>query len=161
MPVKQLFTQKVPQELVLKVLSLFGLKGLKDKKEFNILDMDKRNVLTNFILIQPEIMGYYLKCKHRFFDNIDNKGIITIFKQLLRAHDYDLQSREKFIKATKYLLYHIVSKSEKEKPLIPESDYKLLLIKLKIKDIDLDYLIENHFDFIKEELSYYKKLEKQ
>ena len=28
---------------------------------------------------------------------------------------------------------------------------------MKIKDIDLDYLIENHLDFIKEELKYYKK----
>jgi hypothetical protein len=55
----------------------------------------------------------------------------------------------------------IWSKSEKEKQLIPDNDYKLLLLRLKIKDIDLDYLIENHFDFIKEELNYYKKLEKQ
>jgi len=49
-----------------------------------------------------------------------------------------------------------VGKSE-----ISNIDYKLLLQKLKIKDLDLNYLIENHFDFIKEELNYYKKLEKQ
>jgi len=48
-----------------------------------------------------------------------------------------------------------------DKSEIPEKDYKLLLLKLKIKDIDLDYLIENNFDFIKEELNYFKKLEKQ
>jgi hypothetical protein len=54
------------------------------------------------------------------------------------------------------------SKIEKvEKSKIPNIDYKLLLQKLKIKDLDLDYLIENHFDFIKDELNYYKKLEKQ
>jgi len=54
------------------------------------------------------------------------------------------------------------SKSEKsEKPEIVDKDYKLLLMKLQIKDSDLDYLIKNHFDFIKEELNYYKKLEKQ
>jgi hypothetical protein len=51
------------------------------------------------------------------------------------------------------------SKSEKgEKSEISEKDYKLLLQKLKIKDIDLDYLIEHHIDFIKEELVYIKKL---
>jgi len=51
------------------------------------------------------------------------------------------------------------SKSEKgEKSEISEKDYKLLLQRLKIKDIDLDYLIENHPDFIKEELIYIKKL---
>lgn len=53
------------------------------------------------------------------------------------------------------------SKSEKEKRLIPDTDYKLLLSRFKIKDIDLDFLIEHHFDFIKEELNYFKKLEKQ
>lgn len=55
----------------------------------------------------------------------------------------------------------IWSKSEKDKGPLVDSDYKLLLSKFKIKDIDLDYLIEHHFDFIKEELSYFKKLEKQ
>jgi len=52
------------------------------------------------------------------------------------------------------------SKSKTEKPIIPNKDFKLLLMKLKIKDLDLHYLIENHFDFIKEELKYYKALEK-
>lgn len=53
------------------------------------------------------------------------------------------------------------SKSEKsEKSEISEKDYKLLLSGLKIKDNDLDYLIENHIDFIKEELKYYKDLQK-
>lgn len=53
------------------------------------------------------------------------------------------------------------SKSEKsEKSDISEKDYKLLLISLKIKDIDLDYLISHHLDFVKEELKYYKDLQK-
>lgn len=53
------------------------------------------------------------------------------------------------------------SKSGKtEKSEIPEKDYKLLLMKLKIKDIDLDYIIENNPEFIKEELKYYKDLDK-
>jgi hypothetical protein len=51
------------------------------------------------------------------------------------------------------------SKSEKGvKSDISEKEYKLLLLNLKIKDIDLDYLIEHHIEFIKEELSYIKKL---
>lgn len=53
------------------------------------------------------------------------------------------------------------SKSEKEKLILPPKDIKLLLRKLRIKDIDLYYLIDNHFDFIEEELKYYKSLEKQ
>src|ERR1022692_3991533 len=45
------------------------------------------------------------------------------------------------------------SKSDKgEKPTISEKDFNLLLIKLRVKKEDLDYLIDKHFDFIKEEL---------
>lgn len=39
-----------------------------------------------------------------------------------------------------------------EKSEISDKDYKLLLKRLNIKDIDLDYLIENHPDFINDEL---------
>jgi hypothetical protein len=54
------------------------------------------------------------------------------------------------------------SKSDKtEKSVISDKDYKLLLQKLKIKDLDLDYLIMKHFEFIKEELKYYKSIEKE
>ena len=54
------------------------------------------------------------------------------------------------------------SKSDKEeKSELNESDRNILRHKLKIKEFDLDYLIKNHFEFIKEELTYYKKLEKQ
>lgn len=52
------------------------------------------------------------------------------------------------------------SKSKKEKPIIPDKDFKLLMAKLNLKDLDVEYLVNNHFDFIKEELKYYKALEK-
>lgn len=53
------------------------------------------------------------------------------------------------------------SKSGKtEKSDISEKDFTLLLMKLRIKKEDLEYLMENHFDFIKEELKYYKSLDK-
>ena len=51
------------------------------------------------------------------------------------------------------------SKSEKsDKPVLAPKDYRMLLVSLKIKPDDLDYLIEKHFDFVKEELLYLKKV---
>jgi hypothetical protein len=51
------------------------------------------------------------------------------------------------------------SKSEKsDKPILAPKDYKMLLVSLKVKPDDLDYLIEKHFDFVKEELGYLKKV---
>lgn len=53
------------------------------------------------------------------------------------------------------------SKSDKvDKPKITEKELKLLTIKLKVKPDDINYLIDRHPEFIKEELDYYKKLEK-
>lgn len=52
------------------------------------------------------------------------------------------------------------SKTPKQEKELPEKDYKLLLKGLKVDQFDLDYLIEKFPDFIKEELAYYKKLEK-
>lgn len=54
------------------------------------------------------------------------------------------------------------SKSDtKDKSVLTKKEYKMLLVSLKIKPDDLDYLIEKHFDFIKEELSLLVKLYKQ
>ena len=54
------------------------------------------------------------------------------------------------------------SKSDKvDKPKITEKEFKMLTIKLKVKPDDINYLIDKHPEFIKGELDYYKKLEKQ
>jgi hypothetical protein len=45
-----------------------------------------------------------------------------------------------------------------DKPEIPNKDYKLLLSKLKPDDLKL---LNKHYDFIKEELLYYKKNRKR
>jgi hypothetical protein len=51
------------------------------------------------------------------------------------------------------------SKSEKsDKPVLALKDYKMLLVSLNVKPDDLDYLIEKHYEFVKEELLYLKKV---
>ena len=52
------------------------------------------------------------------------------------------------------------SKSPKQEKDMPEKEYKQLLRHLMIKESDLDYLIDRYPDFIKEEQTYLKKLEK-
>lgn len=49
------------------------------------------------------------------------------------------------------------SKSEKKTEKVDKSDFKLLFEKLNLnKSSDLEYLIEHHYDLIKEELKFYK-----
>jgi hypothetical protein len=52
------------------------------------------------------------------------------------------------------------SKDKQEKTEISIKDYKLLLNNLKIKDIDLDYLILKYPEFINDELKYFREIEK-
>jgi len=52
------------------------------------------------------------------------------------------------------------SKSPKQEKAIPEKEYRSLLRHLKIKEQDLDYILERFPEFAKEELAYLKKLEK-
>lgn len=53
------------------------------------------------------------------------------------------------------------SKTDKDKPKVSKKDIDLLVRKLQVKEIDIQYLIENHFEFIKDEIKYWNKLEKQ
>ena len=53
------------------------------------------------------------------------------------------------------------SKSEKEKSELSDKEFKMLLKHLSIKREDIEYLIRNYPDFLKEELEYLKKREKE
>lgn len=53
------------------------------------------------------------------------------------------------------------SNKEKTKNLLTNSEYKDLRFKFKITKEDMDFLIEEHPDFIKEEINRLKKIQKQ
>jgi len=54
---------------------------------------------------------YYIKCKHKIYlENLNEKKIITLLRQLLRIHDYELKAKEKYENGKKYLLYTISKK---------------------------------------------------
>ena len=117
MVLKQLFISKPPLELLKKIINGFGLTNLHDKKEFSYLDMNELKTLNIFHILENDLRKYYIPCKQKiYFDNMNNltnKEAITILKQLLKIHDYDLNSREKFIKGIKYSIYKIITKQEK------------------------------------------------
>ena len=117
MIINQLFIHKPSNELLTKIIKAFGLNDINDKREFTQIDMDKHNTLEKFHTLEKELGDCYIPCKRKeYIDNIKNiiyKEAITIFRQILKAHNYDLYSKERFIKGTKYLVYKIVTKQEK------------------------------------------------
>jgi hypothetical protein len=66
-----------------------------------------------------------------------------------------------FMKDKPYPQWFWSKSDSKQKSELNEKDYKLLIMRLNVKDSDLDYLIDKFPYFIKEELKYYKQLDKQ
>jgi hypothetical protein len=116
MVLNQLFAHRPPLELVNKMLPKFGIKNIDDNTtEFTLLDMAQFNTLTSVRAFENEIKECYIPCKRdKYLSSLDDKSLITVLRQFLKMHDHDLQSREKFIKGTKYLVYHIITKQEKD-----------------------------------------------
>jgi len=117
MVVNQLFIEKPPHDLLDKIIKAFGLNDINDSREFTHIDMDTHNTINIIKTNSTDLSKYYIPCKRKIYfeniENIDNKAAITIFRQLLKAHNYDLHSKEKFIKNVKYLVYKIVNKQDK------------------------------------------------
>ena len=115
MVLNQLFISKPPIKLLKKIIKGFGINNLNDTKEFCYLDMINLNTLSIFHTLENELRKYYIPCKQKiYFENIQNltnKEAIVILRQLLKIHNYDLYSREKFIKGIKYSVYKIISKN--------------------------------------------------
>ena len=116
MVLNQLFVHRPPLELVNKMLPKFGIKNIDDNStEFTLLDMAQLNTLTSVLVFENEIKECYIPCKRdKYLGSLDDKALITVLRQFLKMHDHDLQSREKFIKGTKYLVYHVITKQEKD-----------------------------------------------
>jgi hypothetical protein len=109
----QLFTIGPPLELVENILKLITMKDINDVLyyEFSKKNIIDKNIIDKIQFYIPELKKYYLKCKHKkYLENLTDKKIITIFRQLLRVYDFNLRSIEKYNNGKKYLLYIIDKK---------------------------------------------------
>jgi hypothetical protein len=81
----------------------FSRSILKNKNIINIMK-------TNYI---DTLKKYYLKCKHeRYLENLNEKKLITIYRQILRPYNYVIKAFEKYNNSKKYLLYIIEKKKD-------------------------------------------------
>lgn len=121
-------------------------KALISKTEWSKITSEEKE--KNFFIVNRYLSKKYIESAQLFnLKTIDKVSAMNLWHHFMKDKPYPSW---------------FWSKSEKsEKSEIPEKYYKLLLERLKVKDIDLDYLIEHHLDFIKDELGYYKKFDKQ
>lgn len=110
----QLFSKNPPPfDLVSKILKNVINKDLTDNIhfEFSRQNLKNKDIIHKIDLFLPELKSYYLKCKHsKYLENLNEKKIITLFRQILRPYDFSISAIEKYNDGKKYLLYILEKK---------------------------------------------------
>ena len=111
----QLFREEVSYDFVIDFINkLFNIE-LNNSINYSF---SKKTLITknikNIIYENLETLKkIYIKCKHKIYlENLNEKKIITLIRQLLRTHNFDLKAKEKYENGKKYLLYTISKKVE-------------------------------------------------
>ena len=109
----QLFRKEIPFLFLEKFFyELFEIK-LNDNIEYNfskitLINKNASTIIQNNI---NEFKSYYIQCKHKLYlENLNEKKIVTLLRQILRTHDYELMTKEKYDNGKKFLLYTISKK---------------------------------------------------
>jgi len=111
----QLFRKVPPKNVVIKVLNVFGLEGFDDQRYFSRKDLDSIKCVQNMNLhIKPILADFYLPCKSRtYLNDLTTKNVITILRQIVRLYNYNIISREKYIKGDKFIIYQLTPNEDK------------------------------------------------
>ena len=112
----QLFKTKPTEEIINKILNCFGLINLEDESEFTIQQLETKNTMDNYKIIEEDIKSFYIPCKAKlYFEKYEYKNIITVGRQLLKTVNYTITSKEKYSNKKKFLIYKLISIDEKNK----------------------------------------------
>ena len=110
----QLFSKEPPPfDLIKKIVYILINKELNENIYY---EFSKKNLVIKKIIEKIDeyvviLKKYYLKCKHeKYLENLNEKKIITLFRQILRPYDYLITSYEKYDNGEKYLLYVLEKK---------------------------------------------------
>ena len=109
----QLFRNIPTLEIVQKVLFCFGLQNLDDSKTFSRNDLIKIKTVEQIYKLKSELEEFYLPCKARtYLNQITEKNVITILRQIIKTFHYNVKSKEKYLKGEKYIIYQIKKQNE-------------------------------------------------
>tara|TARA_Y100000022_G_C12968948_1_gene248155 strand:+ start:15 stop:401 length:387 start_codon:yes stop_codon:yes gene_type:complete len=112
MGINQLFKIFIPLEVV-NTISLFIDINLLELKKYSFT---KKNLLDNkvsdkFDEIKLILKKYYIPCKYKnYLEDLNINKFITVYRQILKLHDYVLTSQDKYEKGVKYVLYSVRKK---------------------------------------------------
>jgi hypothetical protein len=129
MKINQLFIKQVDMDLVLRLLTCFGLKDLNDKRMFCKYDLESIGTVKQIESMMDEISEYYLPCKAKvYLTDLTEKKSLTILKQIIRLHGYFLKSKEKTFNNRKVMFYTLISEKDKKQDIRMKTIQKYSLI---------------------------------
>lgn len=115
MKINQLFNKSMSEDVLMQLLSCFGLHSLTDRKSFKKHDLVALKTITKLESMKHVLEEYYLPCKFKLYlDDISEKKAITVLRQVLRLFEYHIASRERNINNKKIIFYTLESDKELE-----------------------------------------------
>lgn len=116
MKINQLFNEAITHDVLLQLMSCFGLTGLNDRKSFKKHDLVSKKTVQSIKNMKHILDQFYLPCKSKLYlENMTEKKAITVLRQVLRLFDYHIASRERNINNKKIIFYTLESDKEVEK----------------------------------------------
>ena len=137
MPKNQLFKKIPTKEILNKVLLCFDIDDLQNGKvSFCRKDIVRLDSVSKLINITDLLKEYYLPCKARtYLNDLNEKNIVTILRQILKHFNYNIISKEKYLRGEKFILYNIIANTDVQED---EQNVKHLQIKKKSIIINFD-----------------------
>ena len=113
MPINQLFRTIPDRAFTIELLNLYGIDDFTDTHFFTKNDLDKLETIHKLNEIKDRLDEYYIPCKSKtYLQNITLKRSIVILRHFLKCHNYNIHSKEKFIKGIKYTTYRIIPQTD-------------------------------------------------
>lgn len=111
----QLFRVKPDIPFINEFIQFYGLSDITDTNLFTKQNLIELKTVENITKVMNKLNEYYLPCKSKvFLTTIDEKKCITILRQLLKIHNYNVTTKEKCIKGEKFNYYQIIEYSNKK-----------------------------------------------
>lgn len=103
-PVKYLFRESPPNEIIHDILKSQNFTGIKDPKIFHKTDLS----IEQFEEWLPILEPYYYPCKAKLFlRRFTHDKAVTVLRHILRTQGYKLQAYEKVMQGVKQTVYQI------------------------------------------------------
>ena len=104
----QLFRISPDLKITNELLTFFGIIDINDNHSFTRNNLKDLKTVDKINEIKERLLKYYLPCKNKYLEKIDEKRSITILRQFLKVNNHTLISKEKYIKGKKYLFYQVI-----------------------------------------------------